>query len=450
MNIQESQTVEFKETWRDEYLKTICAFMNTKGGVFYIGIDDNANVIGVDNIKKLLEDLPNKVMNAFVLNIDIEVEQEKGIQFIKMNIPKSNVALSYHGKFYTRSGSTTQELKGAALQRLLLRANNLSWDEIGVENATFEDIDKETVSLFVRKSIENNRLPLGIDHINTRQLFQNLKLLTKEGELTRASILLFGKQPTRFFRCATFKIGRFKGADPTDLIIQDKVEGNLFTMFDQVVDFLKSKYLLSPISYKGMQRVETLEIPDKAIRESILNAMIHREYASTMAISLRVYDPSISIWNDGELEKLSIEDLSREHDSFQRNPLLADIFYRAGYIESWGRGTLTIIEETVKSGLSTPIFRTRQGGLEVIFSRDPLRSLDSKTSILIQKLSPRQQKAIEYLKQNSEINNSIYQSLNNISKPTATRDLQQLVAMKLIKKTGTSGESIKYILVGSK
>lgn len=449
MNIQESQTVEFKETWRDEYLKTICAFMNTKGGVFYIGINDNANVIGVDNIKKLLEDLPNKVMNAFVLNIDIEVEQEKGIQFIKMNIPKSNVALSYHGKFYTRSGSTTQELKGAALQRLLLRANNLSWDEIGVENATFEDIDKETVSLFVRKSIENNRLPLGIDHINTRQLFQNLKLLTKEGELTRASILLFGKQPTRFFRCATFKIGRFKGADPTDLIIQDKVEGNLFTMFDQVVDFLKSKYLLSPISYKGMQRVETLEIPDKAIRESILNAMIHREYASTMAISLRVYDPSISIWNDGELEKLSIEDLSREHDSFQRNPLLADIFYRAGYIESWGRGTLTIIEETVKSGLSTPVFRTRQGGLEVIFSRDPLRSLDSKTSILIQKLSPRQQKAIEYLKQNSEINNSIYQDLNNISKPTATRDLQQLVAMKLIKKIGTSGESIKYILVGS-
>lgn len=449
MNIQESQTVEFKETWRDEYLKTICAFMNTKGGVFYIGIDDNANVIGVDNIKKLLEDLPNKVMNAFVLNIDIEIEQEKGVQFIKMSIPKSNIALSYHGKFYTRSGSTTQELKGAALQRLLLRANNLSWDEIGVENATFEDIDNETVSLFVRKSIENNRLPLATDHINTRQLFQNLKLLTKEGELTRASILLFGKQPTRFFTCATFKIGRFKGTDPTDLIIQDKVEGNLFTMFDQVIDFLKSKYLLSPISYKGMQRVETLEIPDKAIRESILNAMIHREYASTMAISLRIYDPSISIWNDGELEKLNIEDLSREHDSFQRNPLLADIFYRAGYIESWGRGTLTIIEETIKSGLSTPIFRTRQGGLEVIFSRNPLRNVNSSIKSIIQKLSPRQQKAIEYLKQNSEINNTVYQELNNISKPTATRDLQHLVSIGLIKKTGTSGGSIKYILVGS-
>lgn len=449
MNIQESQTVEFKETWRDEYLKTICAFMNTKGGVFYIGIDDNANVIGVDNIKKHLEDLPNKVMNAFVLNIDIEIEQENGIQFIKMNIPKSSVALSYHGKFYTRSGSTTQELKGAALQRLLLRANNLSWDEIGVENATFEDIDNETVSLFVRKSIENNRLPLATDHINTRQLFQNLKLLTKEGELTRASILLFGKQPTRFFTCATFKIGRFNGTDPTDLIIQDKVEGNLFTMIDQVIDFLKSKYLLSPISYKGMQRIETLEIPDKAIRESILNAMIHREYASTMSISLRVYDPSISIWNDGELEKLNIEDLSREHDSFQRNPLLADIFYRAGYIESWGRGTLTIIEETIKSGLSTPVFRTRQGGLEVIFSRNPLRSLDSTFKTITQKLSPRQQKAIEYLKQNSEINNTIYQELNNISKPTATRDLQHLVSIGLIKKTGTSGGSIKYILVGS-
>ncbi|GBU08462.1 hypothetical protein AwDysgo_17930 [Bacteroidales bacterium] len=238
-------------------------------------------------------------------------------------------------------------------------------------------------------------MPSGIDSKNIRQLFQNLKLITKEGDLTRAAILLFGKEPTRFFSCATFKIGRFGGIDPTDLIIQDKVEGNLFSMFDQVIDFLKSKYLLSPISYKGMQRVETLEIPEKAIRESILNALIHRYYSSSSAISLRVYEPRVSIWNAGELEKLSIEDLSREHDYFRRNPFIADIFNRAGYIEAWGRGTLTIIEQTQKSGLPAPIFKTRQGGLEVEFQRRPIIFSPEETK---NKLSERQQKTIEYAK----------------------------------------------------
>ena len=381
MILQESQTVEFKESWKDEYLKTVCAFANTDGGVLYIGINDKGEVVGVDNIKKLMDDLPNKVMNAFVVTVDVKAEEVDGKQFVKMTIHKSDMALSYHGKFYTRSGSTTQELKGGALQRLLLKANNLSWDEIGIDNATFDDINTDTVNRFVVRATEYNRLPLNIDSKNVKQLFRNLKLLTKDGALTRAAILLFGKQPTRFFSCATFKIGRFRGTNPTDLIIQDRIEGNLFTMFEQVIDFLKSKYLLSPISYQGMQRVETLEIPDKAIRETILNSLIHRDYTSPTAVSLRVYDTTVSIWNDGELEKLSVEDLSREHDSYQRNPLIADIFYRAGYIEAWGRGTLMIIEETVKSGLSQPIFKTRQGGLEVVFLRNTIRLPDEESDI---------------------------------------------------------------------
>lgn len=448
MNLQESQTVEFKESWRDEYLKTVCAFANTNGGILYIGINDKGEVVGVDNVRKLIEDLPNKVMNAFVLAVEVEVEEQNGKQFIKMTIPKSNVALSCNGKFYSRSGSTTQELKGGALQRLLLKTNNLSWDEIGVDNATYDDIDTETVSRFVTRATEYNRLPSGIDSKNIRQLFQNLKLLTKEGELTRAAILLFGKEPTRFFSCATFKIGRFRGTDPTDLIIQDKVEGNLFTMFEQVIDFLKSKYLLSPISYQGMQRVETLEIPDKAIREAILNALIHRDYTSPAAISLRVYDPTVTIWNDGELERLHIEDLSREHDSYQRNPLIADIFYRAGYIEAWGRGTLTIIEETTKSGLPAPVFKTRQGGLEVIFQRNPMRLSDKGILKTDFQLSARQQKAVDYVRENGNISNSIYQELTGVSKRTATNDLAELVLNSVFEKRGSSGESVKYFLVG--
>jgi ATP-dependent DNA helicase RecG len=383
-----------------------------------------------------------------ILKRYVEADEADGKQFIRMTVRKSNIALSFHGKYYTRSGSTTQELKGGALQKLLLKANNLSWDEIGICDADFSDIDTDTVTRFIVRATEHNRLPSGIDSQNIRQLFQNLKLLNRDGELTRAAIMLFGREPVRFFSCATFKIGRFRGSDPTDLIIQDRVEGNLFTMFDGVIDFLKSKYLLSPISYRGMQRVETLEIPEKAIREVVLNALIHRDYTNSSAISFRVYDTTVSIWNTGELENLQIEDLVREHDSYPRNPLIADIFYRAGYIEAWGRGTLTIIKETVNSGLHEPVFKSRQGGLEVIFQRNtpPPDVTEPKTKVQI---TERQQKAIEYIRHNDNITNTIYHEINNVSKPTATRDLQKLVELGIIEMTGTSRDKVKYILVGS-
>jgi len=196
-----------------------------------------------------------------------------------------------------------------------------------------------------------------------------------------------------------------------------------------------------------MQRVETLEIPDKAIREAILNSLIHRDYTNSSAISLRVYDPTVSIWNVGELENLSVEDLSREHESFQRNPLIADIFYRAGYIEAWGRGTLTIIEETTKSGLPEPTFTTRQKGIEVIFQRRPLLLSENTEMKPTFQISERQQKAVDYAKKNGSISNKIYQELTGVSRRTALNDLAKLVQNFVFEKKGSIGQSVRYFLV---
>lgn len=447
MRLQESQIIEFKEAWRDEYLKTVCAFANTDGGTFYIGVDDRGEVVGVDNVKKLMEDLPNKVMNAFVVTVDIQLKEENRKQYIQMAVSKSNTALSYHGKFYARSGSTTQELKGGELQRLLLKTNNLSWDEVPVSNADFDDIDMRIVREFIKQATEYNRLPSGIDSDNIKHLFHNLKLTNKNDELTRAAVLLFGKNPTRFFSSAIFKIGRFKGEDPTDLIVSDFVEGNLFQMPSKVMDLLKSKYLLSPISYKGLQRVETLEIPEKAMREAVLNAIIHRDYTSASSIELRVFDQFITLWNYGKLEDLSIADLRVTHNSNPRNSLIAQIFYRAGYIESWGRGTLTIINEIINIGLPEPVFNEYLSGVQLLFKRNPYEK--DKPSATDNYLNERQQKAVAYAKENGALTNKIYQGLNNISKPTATRDLTELVKLGILEKIGTSGESVRYILVGS-
>ena len=446
MSIKESQTVEFKEAWRDDYLKTICAFANTECGTLYVGINDKGEVVGVDNTKKLIEDIPNKIISVLNAFANVKLMEIEGKEIVEITVPKSTFAVSFKGQFYVRSGSTTQELKGRDLQNLLLKVNNLSWDEIGVERAKMTDIDPNTVELFIRLATKENRLPAGVNGNDIEKLFRNLNLINDNGELTRAALLLFSKEPTRFFHSAFFKVGRFRGMDETDLIIQDKIEGNLFVMVDKVVDLLRAKYLMSPISYEGMLRIETLEIPEKALRETIINALIHRDYASSASISLRVFDSKIVVWNDGELNKISIADLKKTHDSYPRNPLLAKIFFMSGYIEAWGRGIKTIVDETVKSGLPEPEFAARQNGLEVTYQRNPMRlsekGLNENPKV---ELSVRQQKAVEYVKEHGSISNKIYQEINNVSKPTATRDLAEMVAFQIFESQG-SGRGLTYIL----
>ena len=117
----ESQNVEYKLFWKDDYLKWICGFANAQGGTIYIGIDDNGRVVGVDNAKKLMEDIPNKIVNSLGLVNDVDMLNKGGKDYIRVTVTPSNTPISYHGKLYYRSGSTLQELNGTAAQNFLLR-----------------------------------------------------------------------------------------------------------------------------------------------------------------------------------------------------------------------------------------------------------------------------------------------------------------------------------------
>ena len=178
---------------------------------------------------------------------------------------------------------------------------------------------------------------------STEDVLRNLGLFTREGELKNAAILLFGKHVGQFFPSAVFKIGRFH-TDESDLIIQDVIEGNLIQMASRVMEVLRTKYLLSPIHYEGLQRIEQLEIPDKALRELIYNAISHKAYTGP-AIQMRIYDRSIELWNYGLLPKeLTHAALLQKHSSYPRNHNIANVFYKAGFVESWGRGFKKIAE----------------------------------------------------------------------------------------------------------
>src|SRR5690606_32579654 len=139
--MSEQQNIEYKQSWRDEYLKWVCGFANAQGGKIYIGIDDKGMVTGVDDYKKLMDDLPNKIVNHLGLVVDVNLHEKEGKRYIEVVVPVSTVPISYHGIYHYRSGSTKQELKGIALQDFLYKKLGRTWDDTIVDGATLQDID---------------------------------------------------------------------------------------------------------------------------------------------------------------------------------------------------------------------------------------------------------------------------------------------------------------------
>lgn len=147
----ENQHTEWKESWRDEHMKHVCAFSNAQGGTLFVGIADNGAVIGVKDAKKLLEDIPNKAVQLLGVTVSARVRREEGRDVIEIGVPLSSVPISLHGRFYIRSGSTSQELRGHELRDFILRKDNITWDEITVTGATLDDLDQTAIVRFAPK-----------------------------------------------------------------------------------------------------------------------------------------------------------------------------------------------------------------------------------------------------------------------------------------------------------
>ena len=363
----ENQNIEYKRRWSDEYLKWVCGFANAQGGRIFIGIDDDKSVYGLTDSHRQMEDIPNKIVAFLGIVVDVNLHQRNGKEYLEIIVNPSNVPISYKGVFYYRSGATKQELKGAALQQFVLKKMGRSWDEIVCEGARLEHIDDAAVAYFVRKGIKAGRLPENAADDSTETILRNLDLIDDEGGLRNAAILLFGKRPSKFFACVEFKIGRFKSE--SDLRNQDMITGNLIQMADKVMEVLDNKYLIRPIHYEGLQRIEPLEIPENALREIIFNAIIHKEYPG-YSTQMRVYDDRIWLWNSGGLpDGITFEQFMGEHSSCPRNRLIARAFYLAGFIESWGRGIGKIRDEFVANGLEAPVYKEEMGRMSVYITR---------------------------------------------------------------------------------
>jgi len=352
ITMPEQQNTEYKQSWHDDYLKWVCGFANANGGIIYVGKDDKNKVVGISEYKKLMDDIPNKIRNSMGITSEVNLHIERGKYFIEIVTQPYSVPISIRGRYYYRSGSTKQEIIGATLNEFLLKKSGKTWDDIIESRATFDDIDEKAVKIFLSDSKNTGRLPEN-DGLDSSELFEKLRL-SKNGKLKKAAIILFGKDPGKFYPSIYVKIGRF-GKDDTDIIFQETEEGNLIMLLQAVLNQLNNKFLIRSIGFEGMHRIENGEYPLAAVREMLLNALVHRNYMGA-PIQIRVYDNKISIWNEGVLPAgLTLAALKRSHSSRPRNPIIADVAFKGGYIDAWGRGTIKILDTCKEAALPEPL-----------------------------------------------------------------------------------------------
>ncbi len=436
--MSEDQNIEYKQSWHDDHLKIICGFANAYGGKLFIGKDDSGKSIGVTDFKTLLENLPNKIKNHLGITANVSLFQENKLHLIEITIPSYSVAISLRGRYYQRSGSVTTELTGTSLSDFLIRKSGRTWDDLFEDRASIDDLDMDIFVKFLNAAERSGRITVDID-ISKFDLLEKFRLI-ESSKIKRAAIILFGKDPGKFYPSISVKIGRFAKTDD-DLKFQEVIEGNLLKLLSEVPEILNYKFFTKPIDFEGLQRIEKGEYPTSALREMLLNALVHKNYLGA-PIQIRVYDDKFSIWNEGLLpEGLSFEALKRQHPSRPRNPLIADVCFKGGYIDAWGRGTLKIINSCREANLPEPEMVEIDGGFLVTIFKDIL----SEEQLEKLGLNKRQINAVLFVKEKGKITNKEYRKLSGLSDEGSRIDLNFLVDKQILSPEG-KGRSAFYVL----
>ncbi|TGX80330.1 winged helix-turn-helix transcriptional regulator [Palleniella muris] len=363
---------------------------------------------------------------------------------IEIIVEPCGMPVSYKGVYYYRSGATKQELRGVALHQFLLKKMGLNWEDIQCADITLDEIDDEAVAYFLRKAIISGRMNPEVINSTKEEVLSNLGLLVG-GVLTNAAVLLFGKFPQRKFVTSGFKIGRF-GMNDADLLSHDLIEGNLIQMTDKIMQVLSDKYLIRPIRYEGLERHEPFEIPESALREMIFNSIVHKVQSGTWN-QMSIYDSHIRLWNEGELpENYTVETLLGKHTSKPRNPKIANVFFKAGFIESWGRGYEKIMTAFDAENLVRPTFVLEQGGITANIPRERFMAIRGGNAVNVNEtdtkpirnrlIAEQKSRILELLGKNPDMSMDALGRILAISKSSVQRRIDSLAHEGRLQRVG--------------
>lgn len=318
------------------------------------------------------------------------------------------------------------------------------FEERPCPDASLEDVDTQAVANFVRLARLERQFPLP-ETTPVTDLLAHLHLLSGD-QPTSAALLLFGRDPQRYFPAAEVRCMHFHGTQIQRPVPFYRIfKGILFEQVDMAVDFVLSKLDRSVgTRAESTQAPVRYEIPPDVIREAIVNAIAHRDYTSAGAVQVSVFSDRVEVWNPGTLPPpLTPETLRHPHGSIARNPRICEALFLARYIEKYGTGTLMMIRESLDHDLPEPDFVMRGGEFTTTIWRDWL----TPEMLAGYNLNERQLKAIRHTKTTGRINNAQYREITGVSDSTALRELRRLTAIGVFEKVGDTGQSAYYVIV---
>lgn len=451
----ESDTLEFKASSSDirGIIETISAFANTRGGTILIGVKDSKDIKGITIGKKTIEGIANRINQntdpKIYPAIKVEEINSKKIIIISVKDVQNKPYLAF-GKAFKRVGKSTLKMSRDEYERMILEKHKeeLRFDGQVCKKATLNDIDKERVKWYLEKRAEERGIK--IPKTSFEQMMINLGILVGEGnKITNGGILFFGKDPQKLVPYSEVKIARFKGTNMTEFIDRKELHGTLPELIDEAEKFVK-RNTRRATKIVGFEQVNIAEYPYEAVKEAITNAVCHRDYFfSGASVRVMIYDDRIVVESPGKLpEGVTLKSLEGSH--VLRNEKIANWLYDIGYIEKWGTGIRRMKDLMQKHGLEFPKFEESERFFKVTFLGPEEKILDlvkpkNRIDLKEKGLNNRQIKALKLIvNERKKLTNRQYRELFNISKPTATRDLTQLVKKNLTREDG-KGRNLGYI-----
>lgn len=430
MTFSESETVELKSTVVADMCKEVIAFANTKGGTIYIGVENDGTVIGVDSADRVILQINHMVRDSIKPDVTMFVRYETQIvdrkQIIAVTIQKGTDRPYYLGSkglkpsgVYVRNGTSADPATDTAIRKMIKETDGDSFEAMRSleQNLTFQ----ATEAQFAKRNVPYDAAKM-----------QTLGMVSKDGIYTNVALLLSEQCPN------TIKAATFAGVDRS--VFQDRREftGSLFQQMEDLYAYL-DLHNQTKAMFEGLYRTDTRDYPEEALRETLMNSLVHRDYSFSASTLVSIYDDRIEFVSVGGLPTgISLEDIMLGL-SVCRNPKLAAIFYRLQLIEAYGTGMPKIIGAYAGTGLEPKIEVTNNAFKITLPNRNAARKVDTVPNAG----KSNEDMILNLIAQNGHVVRSDVDQLLDVSQTTASRILKRMVAEGLIYQDGR-GRKTKY------
>jgi len=406
--------LEFKESFDSKDLsKEIVAFANGEGGNIFLGVDDKGEVKGIKITNKLKSQIQDIARNCDP-DIKIKIIDYENVLIIEVEEGKDKPHKCSQG-FFIRQGPNSQKMKRDDIIDLMSSAGKLKFDN------KFTDVDK-----YDKKILNEYLKKAGIVQKITKSTLFNLGVADKNGFLNNAGVLFFTNNPKKYLINAYITCARYKGTEKVNVIDRKDFEGDLVSQVERSIEFVKRNTRLE-YEIKGLYRKEIPEYPIEAVREAILNAVMHRDYFERGAnVQIDIFDDRLTITNIGGLIKPLTKKILGTL-AIRRNPIIADLFHRIHLVEKMGTGIDRIKEECEKYDNIKLKFETN-GYFIIIFG--------FKNNVPENVPERRIENIKELMRKNNKITITQIAERLNVNEKTIKRDIDKLKELEIIKRIG--------------